>query len=74
METRATVKDRRGRTWTVKVGTHEEAEVEDRAWYEAMTPEERVRAVDECTLSALKARGINEFPRIRRVCRIVERD
>jgi hypothetical protein len=73
METRATVEDRHGRTWAVRVGSQEEAEAEDRSWYERMTPEERVLAVEDCTLSALKAQGIDELPRVRRVCRVVER-
>jgi len=35
-----------------------EAEEEDfRFWYEELTPEERVRAVEECALSTLKARS-----------------
>lgn len=53
--------------------SQDEAEEEDfRFWYEEMTPEERVRAVEECLLSSLKAKGMTEIPRLRRVCRILE--
>lgn len=74
MEKRGQATDRHGRVWTAQVVSQEEAEEEDfRFWYEELTPEERVRAVADCTLSALKARGINEIPRLRKVCRVVER-
>lgn len=54
--------------------SQDEAEEEDfRFWYEGMTPEERVRAVEECLLSSLRAKGINEIPRLRRVYRVVKR-
>jgi hypothetical protein len=74
VERRGQATDRHGRTWTAQVVPLEEAEEEDfRFWYEELTPEERVRAVEDCLLSSLKARGINEIPRLRRVCRVVER-
>lgn len=75
MEKRGQGTDRHGRVWEARVLSQEEAEEEDfRFWYEEMTPEERVRAVEECLLSSLRARGINEIPRIRRVGRILKRN
>ena len=72
MEIRGQAKDRHGRTWTAVVVRENEAEeVDFRFWFEQMTPAERVMAVEECTLSALKAKGVNEIPRLRRVCRVV---
>lgn len=74
MERRGQATDRHGRVWEARVLSEDEAEEEDfRFWYEEMTPEERVRAVEECLLSSLRAKGINEIPRLRRVCRIVKR-
>ena len=74
MEKRGTAVDRWGRTWEARIVPHEEAEEEDfRFWYEGLTPEQRVVAVEECLLSSLKARGIDEIPRLRRVCRVAER-
>ena len=74
MEKRGQATDRHGRVWEARVLSQDEAEEEDfRFWYEDLTPEERVRAVEECLLSSLKAKGINEIPRLRRVCRILER-
>lgn len=73
MERRGSGQDRHGRTWTIRVGTEEEAAEADSAWYAAMTPEERVMAVQDCLLSSLKARGIDEIPRLRRICRVVQR-
>ena len=74
MEKRGQATDRHGRVWVARVVSDHEAEEEDfRFWYEDLTPEERVLAVEECLLSALKARGVNEIPRLRRVCRVVER-
>jgi hypothetical protein len=73
MEKRGQATDRHGRVWVARVGSESEAEEEDfRFWYEDLTPEERVRAVEDCLLSSLKAKGINEIPRLRRVCRVVE--
>ena len=74
MEKRGQATDRHGRVWEARVLSQDEAADEDfRFWYEDMTPEERVRAVEECLLSSLKAKGVNEIPRLRRVCRIVKR-
>ena len=74
METRGQATDRHGRTWVARIVSQDEAKEEDfRFWYEDLTPEERVRAVEDCLLSSLKARGVNEIPRLRRVCRVVKR-
>ena len=74
MEKRGQATDRHGRVWTARVISQDEAEEEDfRFWYEELTSEERVRAVADCLLSSLKAKGVNEIPRLRRVCRVVER-
>jgi hypothetical protein len=73
MEKRGTAIDRWGRVWEARIVPHEEAEEEDfRFWYEGLTPEERVRAVEECLLSSLKTRGIDEIPRLRRVYRVIK--
>lgn len=75
MEIRGQGKDRHGRTWTAVILHEDEAEEADRRfWFEQMTPAERVLAVDGCTLSALKAKGINELPRLRRVARVVRQE
>jgi hypothetical protein len=74
MERRGQATDRHGRVWEARVLSQGEAEEEDfRFWYEEMTPEERVRAVEECLLSSLRAKGINEIPRLRRIYRVVKR-
>jgi hypothetical protein len=74
MEERGQATDRHGRTWVARIVSQEEAEEQDfRFWYDELTPEERVRAVEDCLLSSLKARGVNEIPRLRRVCRVIER-
>jgi hypothetical protein len=74
MEKRGQAVDRHGRIWEARVVSEAEAEDEDfRFWYEGLSPEERVRAVEECLLSALRAKGMNEIPRLRRVCRVIER-
>ncbi len=74
MERRGKGTDRYGRVWEARIVSWEEAEEEDfRFWYEELTPEERVRAVEECTLSALKARGISEIPSMRKVVRVSTR-
>lgn len=66
--------DRHGRVWGGKVVSRAEAAEEDfRFWYEGLTLEQRVEAVEECLLSALKAKGIDEIPRLRRVSRVVRR-
>jgi hypothetical protein len=73
MEQRGQAKDRHGRTWTATVVSEEEAEEADfRFWYEGLTPEERVNAVQDCLLSSLKAKGIREIPRLRRVHRVLK--
>jgi hypothetical protein len=74
MEKRGQATDRHGRVWEARVLSEGEGEEEDfRFWFEGMTPEERVRAVEECLLSSLRAKGINEIPRLRRVYRVVKR-
>jgi hypothetical protein len=73
MEQRGQAKDRHGRTWTATVVSEEEAEEADfRFWYENLTPEERVNAVQDCLLSSLKAKGIREIPRLRRAHRVLK--
>jgi hypothetical protein len=73
MERRGQAKDRHGRVWAARVVSQDEAEEEDfRFWYEDLTPEERVRAVEDCLLSSLKAKGIHEIPRLRKVCRVIK--
>lgn len=70
METRGRAIDRHGRVWEARVLDQEEQEEADFVfWYEGMTPEDRVRAVGDCLLSSLKARGVNA---LRRPC-LVER-
>lgn len=74
MERRGQGVDRHGRTWTATIVSQEDAETEDfRFWYEELTPEERVAAVADCLLSSLKAKGLHQIPRLRRVSRVVER-
>ena len=64
---------RRGVEWSITVRSQEEAREDDATyWHERLTPEERVAAVADCTLSALKTRGYRELPRLRRVCRVVD--
>jgi hypothetical protein len=71
---RTRVDDGRGRTWTVSVVPSSEAEAEDaRFWYEELTPAQRVDLVSECLLDCLKAQGLHELPRFRRVYRCVKR-
>lgn len=73
MERRGEAVDRHNRTWTATVVSEAEAEEADfRFWYEGLSPEERVNAVQDCLLSALKARGIREIPRLRRVHRVLK--
>ena len=58
MERRGQAVDRHGRTWTGAIVHKSEAAAEDfRFWFVGMTPEERVLAVGDCLLSALKARA-----------------
>jgi len=57
MERRGQATDRHNRTWTAVVVSEDEAEEADfQFWYEGLSPEERVSAVQDCLLSALKAR------------------
>ncbi len=73
MERRGTAVDRHGRLWEARILDLDESEEEDfRFWYEELSPEERVNAVQDCLLSSLKARGVSEIPRLRRVCRVVK--
>jgi hypothetical protein len=73
MKQRGQAIDRHGRTWTATVVSEAEAEEADfRFWYEGLSPQERVNAVQDCLLSALKAKGIREIPRLRRVHRVLE--
>jgi hypothetical protein len=73
VEQRGQARDRHGRVWTASVLLETEAEEADfRFWYDDLTPEQRVRAVEDCLLSTLKTRGIREIPRLRRVYRIVK--
>src|SRR5437870_7634787 len=66
--------DKRGRTWTASKVRWQDAEAEDfRFWYEELTPEERVDAVYDALESSLKAKGIDEVPRLRRVHRRIKR-
>jgi hypothetical protein len=70
---RAHATDRRGRIWSVAVVPADAADEEDfRFWFDELTPEERVEAVHTCLLSALKARGIDAAPRLRRVARRIQ--
>ena len=74
MEQRRSAVDRHGREWSAQVVRRSEAAEEDfRFWYEELTPEQRVAEVAECLLSALRAKGIDEIPRLRRVSRVVKR-
>lgn len=74
MEQRGTAVDRHGRVWTAGVVRRSEAgEADFRFWYDNLTPEQRVEAVEECLLSALQAQGIDEIPRLRRISRVVQR-
>jgi hypothetical protein len=73
MEHRGQATDRHNRTWTAVVVSEAEAEEADfRFWYEGLSPEERVSAVQDCLLSALKAKGLREIPRLRRVYRVLK--
>jgi hypothetical protein len=66
--------DRHGRIWVGAVVPKATAEEEDfDFWYDRLTPVERVAAVEDCLLSALKARGLDAVPRLRRVSRVVQR-
>jgi hypothetical protein len=71
---RSTIRDRRGRLWTISAVPVDEVEDEDfRFWYEELTPAERVDLVDDCLVSCLKTKGLDGAPRLRRVHRRVQR-
>lgn len=64
---------RRGVEWTITVRSQEEARGADATyWHDRLTPEERVAAVADCTLSALKTRGYRELPRVEPVVRVID--
>jgi hypothetical protein len=63
-----------GRAWIAPVLTSEEEEAEFLYWQENFTPAERVDAVADCLLACLRAHGIDEIPRLQKVCRIVNGD
>jgi hypothetical protein len=66
--------ERNGRIWTIARVPRAEAEERDfEFWFEGMTPEERVAAVADALLSSLKARGIQEIPKLRKVHRRIRR-
>ena len=66
--------DRHGRRWTARVVPASDAGEDDfDFWFDSMSPEQRVEAVGDCLLSALKTRGVHDLPRLRRVHRVVER-
>ena len=72
MERRGQAVDRHNRVWPATVVSKAEVEEADfQFWYEGLSPEERVNAVQDCLLSALKARGIREIPRLRKVHRVL---
>jgi len=65
--------DKSGRKWTAKVVPMAEAEEEDfRFWFEGLSPDERVNAVDDCLAGCLKTRGAHGAKRLRRVFRIIK--
>ncbi len=73
VEIRGQATDKRGRLWTAKVVPRELEAEEDFRFWQSMTPAQRVNAVGACLLSTLKTQGIHELPRLRRVCRVIER-
>ena len=70
---RQTHQDSRGRTWSVVVVPAAQADTEDAAFWQTLTPEQRVVAVHGCLESALKAQGKTRVPRLRRIARVVKR-
>lgn len=73
MERGSTI-DKYGRVWKARVVPMAEAEEEDfRFWFEGLSPEDRVNAVDSCLIGCLKTRGADGTARLRRVFRIVKR-
>ena len=74
LKERGSARDRHGRLWTAKVVSFAEAEQEDfRFWFEDLSPDERVNAVDECLSGCLKTRGKHGAERLRRVYRTIKR-
>lgn len=70
---RATITDRHGRRWTIASVPLEHAQATDLEFWLQLTPEQRVDAMGDCLLDWLKARGIDEVPRLRRVSRRAQR-
>ncbi len=70
---RQTHQDSRGRTWSVVVVPAAQADTEDAAFWQTLTPEQRVVAVHGCLECALKAQGKTRVPRLRRIARVVKR-
>jgi hypothetical protein len=64
--------DSHGRTWLVTLVPSDRADDHDARFWERMSPEQRVVAVQGCLESALKARGMTLVPRLRRVARVVK--
>jgi hypothetical protein len=74
MTERRRVTDGRGRTWVISKVGRSRADAEDfRFWYEELSPEERVVAVERALESSLKAKGRRGVPRLRRVHRRLRR-
>jgi len=73
MEKRGEARDRTGRTWSAVVLKMDEAEARDfDFWFDGLSPEERVDAVDECLRSCLKTREAHGGERLRRVYRVIK--
>ena len=71
---RGSATDKYGRRWKARVVPLIEADEEDfRFWFEDLSPEDRVDAVDLCLSGCLKTRGVNGSAGLRRVLRIVKR-
>ncbi len=74
MDERGSAKDKYGRLWTARVVPMDKAEEADfRFWFEGLSPEERVDAVDECLQGCLKTKGAHGTERLRRVFRVIKR-
>jgi hypothetical protein len=67
----ASVRDRRGRTWTVEVKSIDDDD--DLAPWIEMTPGERLELIGECVLDGLRLEGKRDVPRLRRVHRVTQR-
>jgi len=65
-------RDAHGRRWQVSLVPVDDAASADFEFWHRMSAEARVRAVFDCTESALKAQGRTHVPRLRRVARRVE--